>query len=322
MNNMNIAFFGSPRLAAACLTELIHAFQVKLVVTQPDREAGRGRRIAGTLVNDIAVKEKITVSKPRQIDKTLIDKTLFETLNSLRINLIVVVAYGKILPEEIISLPEYGCLNLHGSLLPKYRGPSPIQSALLNGERITGITVQVMKNEMDAGDVISQEEIPVNPEWTAEDLMNEIIGRAPFFLVKTIKNYLSETITPQLQRESEVTYCSKIRKEDGFIDWHESSEAILNKVKAFNLWPVSFTYLDGNVLRIYRAHIHSVKSIVPDEPGKIAALDKSKGIVVQTGKGMISILELQLENKKRMNYRDFMNGYRNLEGKVLGPGTV
>lgn len=314
---MNIAFFGSPRLAAACLTELIRAFQVKLVVTQPDREAGRGRRIAGTLVNDIAVKEEITVSKPRQIDKTL-----FETLNSLRINLIIVVAYGKILPEEIISLPEYGCLNLHGSLLPKYRGPSPIQSALLNGERITGITVQVMKNEMDAGDVVSQEEIPVNPEWTAEDLMNEIIGRAPFFLVKTIKNYLSGTITPQPQRESEVTYCSKIRKEDGFIDWHESVEAILNKVKAFNSWPVSFTYLDGNVLRIYRAHIHSVKSIVPDEPGKIVALDKSKGIVVQTGKGMISILELQLENKKRMNYRDFMNGYRNLEGKVLGPGTV
>ena len=314
---MNIAFFGSPRLAAACLTELIHSFQVKLVVTQPDREAGRGRRIAGTLVNDIAVKEKITVSKPRQIDKTQ-----FETLNSLRINLIVVVAYGKILPEEIISLPEYGCLNLHGSLLPKYRGPSPIQSALLNGERITGITVQVMKNEMDAGDVVSQEEIPVNPEWTAEDLMNEIIGRAPFFLVNTIKNYLSGTITPQPQRESEVTYCSKIRKEDGFIDWHESVEAILNKVKAFNSWPVSFTYLDGYVLRIYRAHIHSVKSIVPDEPGKIVALDKSKGIVVQTGKGMIRILELQLENKKRMNYRDFMNGYRNLEGKVLGPDTV
>ncbi len=315
-NTVHIAFFGSPSLAAACLKNLIGVYNVKVVFTKPDRQVGRGRKVKSTPVNDLAVSEKIPVYKPQKLNENVI-----KTLVQFKINLIAVVAYGKILPENILSLPRFGALNLHASLLPKYRGPSPIQAALLNGDRITGMSVQLMNREMDAGDIISQEKITVRPEWTAEDLLNEIIDRAPLFIVDSIKKYLSGDVVPRKQPGNEVSYCPIVTKEDGLIDWSRPAKKILNSVKAFNIWPVTYTYLDGKVLRIYDVRMLGGHGDVGFKPGQVINLDKREGIIVQTGQGLISIQVLQLENKKRMTFNEFMNGYRNLRGKFLGLST-
>lgn len=310
---VNIAFFGSPSLAAACLKDLIKTYSVKAVFTKPDKQVGRGRKIKSTKVNDIAVSEKIPVYKPQKLNAAVI-----ESLVEFKTDLIVVVAYGKILPENILSQPRFGALNLHASLLPKYRGPSPIQAALLNGDRLTGMSVQLMNSVIDTGDIVSQEKIFIHPEWTAEDLLNEFIERAPPFLVDSINSYISGQVTPKKQPENGVSYCSIITKEDGLIDWSRSSEIIKNRVNAFNIWPVSYTYLEGKVLRIYNVRVLQDGGNAGSQPGKIIDLDKREGIIVETGQGMVSIQVLQLENKKRMTFNEFLNGYRNLQGKLLG----
>lgn len=308
----NIAFFGSPELAAACLGELIGPFNVKMVVTQPDKEYGRGKKIKSTPVSKIALSKKISVYRPRYIDNTII-----RGLNYHNIRLIIVVAYGKILPENIINYPEAGCLNLHASILPKYRGPSPVQAAVLNGEAETGVTVQIMKKELDTGDILSVRKIPVNQEWTAEDLIGEIISLSPSFLVETVNSYLTGGINPEKQRESEVTYCTMIRKKDGLIDWSKGAEVLRNKIRAYNIWPVAFTYLDGKLLKIFNARLCSMGNSSSAGPGEIVDVSRHEGIIVKTGLGMLAIIELQLANKKRLKYSDFIQGCRNLKGKVL-----
>jgi methionyl-tRNA formyltransferase len=311
-DSVNIAFFGSPQLAAVCLSELVERFRIGMVVTKPDRERGRGKKVTPTPVKQVAGRKNIPVYQPVNIDRTLL-----HSLDQHNIHLIVVVAYGKILPRWIIDHPERGSMNLHASLLPKYRGPSPIQSVLLRGEKVTGITLQIMRPEMDAGEIVARREIPVEDEWTAEDLMNRIISVGPSFLVRSIGTYLKGTSSPEKQREEEVTYCAMIRKDDGLIDWSGNTNEIINKIRAFNIWPVAHTYLENKLLRIYNAHVSSLSIANETQPGMIVDLDKADGIVVCTGDGFLSITDLQLENKKRMHYRDFMNGYRNLSGKIL-----
>jgi methionyl-tRNA formyltransferase len=315
MRGVNIGFFGSPPLAAACLDELLRAFKVTLVVTKPDKEVGRGRKVHQTPVSAVAQKADIQIIKPHTIDRDLL-----HTMKEMEVALIVVVAFGKILPELVLGYPKFGCLNLHASLLPKYRGPSPIQAALLNGDRITGMTVQLMESRMDAGDIISSQPLKVGLNMTAEDLMNIFIQRAPGFLTRSVKGYLKGELQPQPQDEHEATYCTKIQKGDGFIDWNGSTESILNKVRALSIWPVASTFIDGRLLRIFNVHIPPIELVDSSEPGTVVDLDRRQGIIVKTGDGILGILELQLENKRRMSFKEFMNGYRNLKGKVLGEG--
>ena len=311
-NSIRIAFFGSPELAAACLSGLLIEFPVALVVTQPDREVGRGRKFRETPVSRVANAENISLLKISKMDRGLLN-----ACRGQEINLIVVVAFGMILPEYLLLYPDHGALNLHASLLPKHRGASPIESSLMKGERITGMTVQLMGQKMDAGDVISRMEVSLGPETTAEDLMDTFICQAPGFLVRSINDYLSGRAKPEKQNEGEASYCSKISKEDGRIEWGESAESIVNKIRAFNLWPVAFTSLDGKILRIFRAHLYRFQSEERQEPGRIVKIDRTEGIVIQTGKGLIGITELQQENKRRMGHIEFMHGYRNLLGKML-----
>lgn len=307
-----IAFFGSPALAAACLAEIIKSSSVGMVVTQPDKAAGRGRALTVTPVALIAEREGVPLYKPPSVKADFTDILKFHGTE-----LIVVVAYGKLLPREIIDFPPLGSINLHASLLPKYRGASPIQAALLNGERNTGITVQKMRVEMDAGDVIASRGIAIGPEWTAEHLTAKIAEAAPAFLRGTLESYLSGTATPVPQREEEATFCSIIRKDDGLVDWREDSERIRNRIRAFNVWPVCHTRLGGKTLRLFDA-LAAGPLRSAGVPGEVLAVDKREGILVQTGRGVIALLELQLENKKRMGHRDFANGFRDLEGHILG----
>jgi methionyl-tRNA formyltransferase len=326
--NPRIGFFGSPALAEVCLADLMKFFTVGMVVTQPGKAAGRGRAVKPTPVALAAGRAGVPLYQPPKIREEFADE-----LRLHGIELVVVVAFGKLLPREVIDFPPLGSVNLHASLLPRYRGASPIQAALLHGDRTTGITVQKMKVEMDAGDILASLEIGIGPECTAERLFGEIAAAAPPFLRETLKKYAAGAITPVPQREEDATFCSLMRKEDGQVDWGEGAERICGMIKAFNVWPVCCTTLEGKTLRIYDARVPGVRaSVAPPVgavltrgggapvPGEILAVDKREGILVRTGNGVVSLLELQLENKKRMSHGDFANGYRNLAGKILGPG--
>jgi methionyl-tRNA formyltransferase len=307
-----IAFFGSPRLASECLETMLKHFNVKMIVSQPDRKYGRGGKIKPTEVSEAAVRHGVPLYRPVRFDDTVI-----QALGHHGVELIVVVAYGLILPREVIKLPKYGCLNLHASLLPKYRGPSPVESAILNGETKTGITVQVMKYEMDTGDILSAREIDIARHWNSTDLMEKIISLAPDFLVVTVEEYLSGTLKAVRQIEDEATYCVMINKRDGLIDWRESAEKIERKVKAYYSWPVAFTYLDRKLLKIYTASVYSSEYEQHGKPGEVLDVLNNKGIIVQTGRGILAVRELQLESKKRMKHEEFFRGSRHLIGNVL-----
>jgi methionyl-tRNA formyltransferase len=309
MKDTKIAFFGTPYLARACLATLIQAFDVTLVITRPDRARGRGKKIGMSPVKDYARLKGIEIY---QTDK--IGEGLAELLKERRIDLNVVVSFGKILPSQIIETPPLGSVNLHASMLPKYRGPSPIEAAILKGDRKTGITLQKMARRMDSGDIILQKEIEMARTSTARDILQKTIDISPEFLVKGIQGFIKGELRSVKQREEDATYCSIIRKEDGLIDWGEDAVLIINKIRAYNIWPVAYTHLDGKLIKIFNAEIFPVTALPSARPGKIVRAKAEQGVIVKAGKGFINILELQMENHKKMCSRDFINGYRNLEG--------
>lgn len=313
MQKVNIAFFGSPRLSAACLEELQRSLHVSMVVTQPDKRGGRGRAFIQTPVAEVALQHGIDLYKPQKIDEGLAD-----LLRTHGINLIIVVAYGRILPEKVIGYPVLGSLNLHPSLLPRYRGPSPIEAVLLNGEGETGITVQLMEKEVDSGDILAAKRVLLSEETTQSELLQTMIELSPSFLCQIVGEYIEGKIQLQRQDERNATYCSVIRKGDGLIQWSGSARSIHNKIRAYNLWPVAHTALDGKLLRLYRSRVHGSDGSFGGCPGTVVETKSNRGILVKTGEGILCVLELQLENRRRMGFKEFMIGYRNLKGKVLG----
>lgn len=315
---LRTAFFGTPLLAKKSLEALIEHFNVVLAVTKPDKRRGRGKKLLPTEVKEFAVHAGIPVVTPHQLDDSFVD-----TLREYNVQLIVLVAYGKILPESIIKFPEYGSVNLHPSLLPELRGASPIQSAILFGLKKTGITLQKMVYEMDAGDIISQVEIKIDKDWSAEDLYSKVLEVAPGFLVSNLKLYIEGKLTPVPQDKSKVTYCYPLKKSDAPVNWSEDAGRISRKIMAFNLWPVCYSYLDTKVLRFFRAYVYNgdTSAFASCKTGEVVDIVKNAGIVVKCGDGFVALTELQLQGKRRMNYMDFINGYRNLKGKVLRAST-
>jgi len=312
MKPPRIAFFGTPLLAQVCLDALQRSFGVSLVVTKTDSECGRGKRITQCPVKEYAEEHGIDVYQKADLNTGII-----EVLRSKEIGLNVVVAYGKIMPEAVIESPVLGSVNLHASLLPRYRGPSPLVAAILNGEKKTGITLQKMHRRMDAGDIITQREISIDVGDTAGDLLRKFIKDSPDFIVEGVRRFISGKIKPEPQDEAAATYCSMIKKEDGLIDWSKPAERIVNEIRAYNIWPVSYTFLDGKALRVFRALLLAGGTEKSGVPGEIVDVHQKEGIVIMTGAGRVGILELQLENKRRMGYREFECGCRGLVGKVL-----
>jgi methionyl-tRNA formyltransferase len=313
MSETRIAFFGSPRLARICLEALHRQFPVRLVVTKPDRERGRGKAVSATPVKAFADERQLPLYQENELADSLLD-----ALRDRKINLIVVVAFGRILSERIIAFPRYASLNLHASLLPKYRGPSPIEAALLAGDSATGATLQLMSPELDRGDILATRRITIDDEWTAEHLHEEFVRVAPQFLVRSVLAYREGRLSPVPQDERLASYCKIIHKGDGLIDWNKSARYIRSRIRAFSIWPVAHTRLDGRMLRLYNARLLESGPVGTGKSGQIVAADRERGVVVQTGCGLLGITDLQLENKRRMDYRDFMNGYRNLVGSPLG----
>ena len=308
---MKIVFMGTAELSCASLEKLAHDghFQIAAVVTQPDKPRGRELKPQPSPVKLLAQKLKLPVLQPARAR----DENFISELRQLQPDLVAVVAYGQILPPAILDLPKFGCVNVHTSLLPKYRGAAPVQSAILNGETETGVTIMKMDAGLDTGDILAQTRTPILPEDNSQTLHDRLAQLGADLLVETIPNYVAGKILVRPQPKEGATYAAKIKKEDGKIDWNEPAEKILNRLRAFTPWPGAFTFLKTEakpqLLKIWKAEVVEESG----NAGEILSVDKN-GIVIACGKNSLRILELQREGGRRLEAREF------LAGNPLAPG--
>jgi methionyl-tRNA formyltransferase len=299
---MRVIFFGTPDFAVPSLRALLEAGEeVVAVVTQPDRVKGRGHKLSAPPVKEIALSEQIPVLQPAGIRSS----EFFDTLAGLRPDVIVVVAYGRIIPPAVLKLPPLGCINVHGSLLPKYRGAAPIQRAVINGERKTGVTTMLMDEGLDTGDILLRKETEITDGDDAQTLGAKLSCEGASLLVRTIKDLRDNLIRP-IPQEGEVSYAPALKKEDGRIDWSQPAKRIFDLVRGTSPWPGAYSFLGGERITIVRA--------------KVAAFDSgcSGGVIekageefqVCTGAGILSIIEVKPEGKKAMPAGAFVNGRR------------
>lgn len=299
---------GTPEFAVPSLDALVkNNYDVCAVFTKPDKPQGRKQIILPTPVKAYALSKGIEVFQPEKLKS----EESFELLKKINPDIIIVVAYGKILPKNFIDFPKYGCINVHGSLLPKYRGAAPIQWSIINGDTVTGITTMFMNEGLDTGDILMQEKIFINDEDTSEELKEKMSFLGAETLIKTIKN-LSE-ITPVKQDDSQATLSPPLDKITGEINWEKTSKEIHNLVRGSNPWPIANTRLRGKLFKIYKTKISNNR---PCYPGKVLSVSP---LVIGCGKDTsIELLEVQIEGKKRMSASDFARGYRLSEKTVLG----
>lgn len=306
---------GTPELAAVSLRALVAArdFQIVGVVTQPDQPKGRGLKLQPSPVKEIALRENLPVLQPERAR----EENFLKQLAALQPELIAVAAYGQILPKAVLDLPRHGCLNVHTSLLPKYRGAAPIQHAILNGDSETGVTIMKMDAGLDTGDILAQETTPIQPGDNSQTLHDRLAEIGARLLAKTIPDFISGKIQPQPQPSEGATYASKIKKQDGQIDWSQPARAIWNRVRAMVPWPGAFTHLGGTaqpqLLKIWQAETVERRG----DAGSVLQADKG-GIVVGCGSGAVRVLILQREGGRRMNAAEFLAGHPLGVGQKVG----
>ncbi len=315
MAPLRIVFMGTPELAAVSLQALLRApaFQIVGVVTQPDQPRGRGLKLQPSPVKEIARRVNLPVLQP----KSARDENFSGELAGLQPEAIAVVAYGQLLPKSILDLPRWGCLNVHTSLLPQYRGAAPIQWALLNGESETGVTIMKLDAGLDTGEILAQEKTPIRPEDNSQTLHERLGQLGAELLVKTIPDYAAGKISPRPQPQEGVSHAPKIKKADGQIDWNQPARAIWNRVRAMVPWPGAFTHLPvrprPQLLKILAAEVADLTG----RPGDVLRADKS-GIVVGCGAYALRITALQREGGRRLNAQEFLAGYPLVAGQRLG----
>jgi methionyl-tRNA formyltransferase len=307
---MRIVFFGTPDFAVPLLSALISASDpVVGVVCQPDKPAGRGQQLSVPPVKRVAQFAGIPVLQPEKVrtPEVLVELRRWEP------DLIVVAAYGRILPSTILCLPRYGCINVHASLLPKYRGAAPIQWAILNGDATSGVTIMQINEQMDAGDILLQHETAIGADETYGELQTRLAHLGATALMEAIAQLHAGTLSPRRQREEEVTMAPLINKADGRMMWTQPAAALARRVRAFNPWPSAFTSLAGRLLKVHRAH--AVDTATGGSPGQVTAIDT--GIWVACGQGSLVLDEVQLEGRKRLNAVEFVRGGQLVVGTVL-----
>ena len=298
-----IVFFGTPSFAIPILQDLLKGpDKVVGVVTQPDREKGRGRKVVISPVKELALLHGLIPLQPEKAK----EETFRETLKSLQPDLMVVVAYGQILPRSVIDIPRYGAVNVHASLLPKYRGAAPVAWAILSGEKVTGVTTMLMDQGMDTGDILLQAETPIGSEETCETLLGRLSSLGARLLAKTLEKMKAGDIRPSPQDHSEATFAPPLKKENGHIDWEKAAEEIDRRVRAFNPWPGAYTKLDDQLLKVYKGE---VREKVPSGKTGAVVWVGSDFIEVETGKGAYLLKEVQLEGRRRMGIREFLSGH-------------
>jgi methionyl-tRNA formyltransferase len=315
MTPLRIIFMGTAELSCASLEKLAQDknFSVLAVVTQPDKPKGRDLKLTPSPVKVLAQKLNLPVLQPLKAR----DEPFIGELRALAPDLIIVIAYGQILPPAILDLPRHGCLNVHTSLLPKYRGAAPIQWAIANGDPETGVTVMKMDAGLDTGPIVSLRRTPILPSDDSQILHDRLAQLGADLLVETIPNYVAGKIQPQPQPAEGSTYAAKIKKEDGHIDWTQPAEKIWNRLRAFTPWPGAYTFLKSeprpHLLKIWKAEGVEKNG----RPGEILSADKS-GIVVACGEKALRISELQREGGKRLTTEQFLAGFPLKPGLKLG----
>lgn len=309
---MKIIYMGTPDFAVPCLERLIKdGYDVCLAVTQPDKARGRKMILTPPPVKVIAEKNGVEVFQP----VTLKSGEAYDKLKSYNPDFIVVAAYGKILPKRILDIPKYACINVHGSLLPKYRGAAPIQRAVIDGMKTSGVTTMLMGEGLDTGDMLLKYETEIGENETAGELFDRLAEASPDLLVKTLEDFALSKITPEKQDESKATYASMLSKDEALIDWNEPSDIIHNKIRGMSPWPVAFTHYDGKKLKIYQSE--KTDKSTSTLPGTVSADKNSIYVSCSDGK-LLKILSLQAEGAKRLDAKQFSAGHRDLNGSVLG----
>ena len=300
---MKVIFMGTPDFAVETLEAVIKAgHEVALVVTQPDKPKGRGNAMQASPVKECALAHGIEVYQPKKIR----EQECVDYLAGFGADIFVVAAFGQILSQTLLDMPKYGCINVHASLLPKYRGAAPIQWAVINGEQTTGVTIQQMDIGIDTGDIIAQEELTLAADETGGSLFDKLAAVGASLCVKAMEQIASGTATRTPQDESAATHTSMIRKDFGHIDWNKSAKEIERLIRGLNPWPSAYTHLDGKTLKIWKATVRGSES--GEKPGCIVDVTKD-AILVQTGEGVLQLDEIQLEGKKRMACDAFLRGY-------------
>jgi len=310
-SSWKIVFFGTPSFAIPTLKSLLEGpDEVIAVVAQPDREKGRGRKVIPSPVKEVALQYGITLLQPEKVR----EETFEENLRALRPELIVVAAFGQILPKPILKIPTYGAVNVHASLLPKYRGAAPIVWAILRGEKVTGVTTMLMDEGMDTGAILLQRETLIGDEETAETLHDRLALLGAPLLMETVEGMKRGEIDPVPQDHSKATYAPPLKKEDGRVDWGKEAKEIDLQVRAFNPWPGAFTTWDDRLLKIYHGGVRERK---PGGKAGIVVWVGSGFIEVGTGRDSFLIKEVQLEGKRRMSVREFLSGHPISVGTVF-----
>ena len=307
IKDARIVFMGTPQIAADCLRGLIeNGYQIVGVVSQPDKKVGRKEILEKTPTKLVAESYNIPVFQPVKIRQD------YEFIKDLRPNLILTLAFGQIVPQGLLDIPDQGCLNLHGSLLPKYRGASPVQTALINNESVTGVTLMEMIKEMDAGKMFAKETVNIDEDDNATTLFNKIGKAALTLALRELPHYLNDELPGEEQNPDEVSFCSTIKPEQEKLNLELTAKELNGWIRGLSDNPGAYLYLDGLKIKIFKARV--LDENTKEEVGTIVKSDK-QGLCFQTKNGLIQILELQKEGKKRTDYRSFINGNQNLLGK-------
>ncbi|GHV38719.1 methionyl-tRNA formyltransferase [Clostridia bacterium] len=299
---MKIVFFGTPEYSVPSLRELFNTHEVLCVITQPDKPKGRGEKIEASPVKIFAETHNIPVLQPERAR----NKTFIEQLRAFNADAFIVTAYGQILPQAVLTMPKFGALNAHGSLLPKFRGASPIQHAILNGESVTGVTVMQMGAGVDTGDMLLKKEIAIEPDDNAGTLHAKMAELSAIALIEVLPLVERDSVFPVSQDGAEFTYAPLIKKEDALIDWSKPAEQIVNLVRAMNPWPCAYAAWNGAVLKVWEAKVSDIAS-ENRKAGEVLSANKG-GITVACGNGAVTLTEVQASNSKRMSAAAFANG--------------
>ncbi|MGA8860264.1 MAG: methionyl-tRNA formyltransferase [Candidatus Sulfotelmatobacter sp.] len=310
-SSLNLVFCGTPGFAVPTLDKLVDAgFHISLVVTQPDRPKGRGLELVSSPVKRRALQLGLPITQPETIKN---NETFRSQLSSLKPDAIIVVGYGRIIPQWMLDIPPLGNINLHASLLPKYRGAAPIQWAIARGETVTGVTTMKIDAGLDTGDILLQQEIPIAPNDTAETLAPKLASTGAELMVETLRGLQSGSIHPRQQDHAQATLAPILKKEDGLIDFSRPAAESLNRMRGFQPWPGANTKFRGKNLQLWRAS--ALDRALPSSELKM----EDDRLLVGCGQGTaIELLELQLEGKKRSSAADFIRGYRPAPGEKLG----
>ena len=298
---MRVVFMGTPDIAATCLKRILaDGFQVVGVYTQPDRPKGRGMKLTASPVKEVALEAGIPVFQPENFR----EEETVEALRALKPDVCAVVAYGRILPQKVLDVPTFGCINIHASLLPKYRGSAPYQWAVLNGEKETGVTAMYLCREMDAGDMIDRVTTPIGENETAGEVLDRLALLGAGLLSKTLARFQAGPVAAEKQDESLVSYAPMLDKSLCPIDFHRTAQQVHDQVRGLQPWPVATMELQGKHFKVHETRVTAGEG----EPGQILGLTKT-GLVIACGEGAVEIRSLQAEGGKRMNAPDYFRGH-------------